>query len=334
MPTPDCCCDYQFEFAFTPRPFVTHRKLNTSGTVLANYDHGAQVLEMHVDSSGNIYVVGLRATTPSTASARKYNSAGVLQWSYDHGTTLSGLWVDGSGNVYVGGARTGGVTGRKLNSSGVEQWNVDHGVNVGAVGADSSGRVYFSGFRTGITTTRQYDSAGNETATFDHGSTFGGKGFIDNDLFYCTGAPGANPGHPTTSKFNTSLTSTLDIQFSPSVSTGGLWVDSSGNIYMSGLRTGSGYTARKYNTVGTHQLSLDTGGALGVGYSNGIATDSSGNIYVAHERNDTIDSSFSTLRKFNSSGVLQWSFDHGDDLQVVWVDGSDNIFVGGNRVLE
>ena len=52
------------------------------------------------------------------------------------------------------------------------------------------------------------------------------------------------------------------------------------------------------------------------------AVDSSGNVYV------TVGT---TLYKYNSSGTLQWSYDHGAALYDVRVDASDNVYIAGDQ---
>jgi hypothetical protein len=128
-----------------------------------------------VDSSGNVYVVGIASGTlpgqtnegGSDAFIRKYNSDGDEEWTRQFGTSdvteANAVFADSSG-VYVVGlvedslpdqTSEGGSDAfiRKYNSDGDEEWTRQFGTSefdaAGGVSADSSGGVYVVGFTFG-----------------------------------------------------------------------------------------------------------------------------------------------------------------------------------------
>jgi len=104
-----------------------------------------------------------------------------------------------------------------------------------------------------------------------------------------------------------------------------VFVDSSENIYVVGART-SDKTVWKLNSSGEVQWSYD----IVNGIARKVVVDSSGNVYIAGERNYSNKS----VWKLNSSGVLQWSYDTGNKTYGIDVDSSGNIYIAGNYVSE
>ena len=98
------------------------------------------------------------------------------------------------------------------------------------------------------------------------------------------------------------------------------------------------YTA-KYNSSGVLQWEAQLGGT-GIDVGNGIATDSSGNVYVGGYVTAALPghafvggSHDSFLLKYNSTGILQWSIEPGttlvDAIAGVKVDSNGDILVTG-----
>ncbi|MFH1073777.1 MAG: SBBP repeat-containing protein [Candidatus Firestonebacteria bacterium] len=203
---------------------------------------------------------------------RKYDSNGTVVWTETYNGTANGadygqgIAVDSSGNVYVTGYEW--VTGqgyniwtRKYDSNGTEVWTKTYNgaandyIGYG-IAVDSSGNVYVIGSET-VTGqgyniwTRKYDSNGTEVWTKTY------NGAVNGDDYYGTGVA----------------------------------VDSSGNVYVTGFENvayhvGSVWTSwniwtRKYDSSGNEVWTKTYNGAVnGDDVGNGIAVDSSGNVYV------------------------------------------------------
>ena len=114
-------------------------------------------------------------------------------------------------------------------------------------------------------------------------------------------------------------------------------VDSSSNAYLIGQTQSGGqgvndYLIAKYNSSGTLQWSRTLGGSSG-DVGNGIAVDSSANVYVIGYHSFDFKPRFG-FAKYNSSGAIQWQrtlgttsesdVGHGID-----VDSSGNVYVFG-----
>ena len=159
----------------------------------------------------------------------KYNSSGVKQWTKQLGTSSYdsgyGVTVDSSNNIYVTGSTQGGLDGNtnsgksdiilvKYNSSGVKQWTKQLGTSSHETGywdpitVDSSNNIYVTGYTYG----------GLDGNTF-----FGGGGDIFLVKYNSNG----------TKQWTRQLgTSEQDLGY-------GVTVDSSDNIYLTGITSGS-----------------------------------------------------------------------------------------------
>jgi len=236
------------------------------------------------DSSGNVYVTGTTywELDGNTSAGKadlfvvKYNSSGTWQWTKQNGTDrydeARGVATDSSGNVYVTGYTEGGLDGNtsagnsdlfvvKYNSSGTKQWTNQLGSSsrdsANGVATDSSGNVYVTG-------TTYWELDGNTSA---------GKA----DLFVV--------------KYNSSGTKqwTKQLGTSSDDRANGVATDSSGNVYVSGVTYGgldgntnagnSDLFVVKYNSSGTKQWTKQLG-TSSYDDAYGVATDSSGNVYV------------------------------------------------------
>jgi len=306
------------------------------------------------DVSGNVYVAGntnggLDGNTLTGTSdffVTKYNSSGVKQYTKQLGvstklTTGLGVATDVSGNVYVAGYTAGTLDGNtltgtqdffvtKYNSSGVKQYTKQLGVagvvtqGLG-VATDTSGNVYVAGYTNGgldgntLTGTRdffvtKYDSSGVKQFTKQ-------LGVIPADI----------------SRGDTGGTSVT--------------TDVSGNVYVSGYTFGSldgntitgsrDFFVTKYNSSGVKQYTKQLGGAGARSISSSVATDVSGNVYLAGnttaagvDGNTMTGTSDFFVTKYNNSGVKQYTKQLGvagvtTSANSVTTDVSGNVYVAG-----
>jgi hypothetical protein len=296
------------------------------------------------DSSGNVYVTGgTKGGLDGNTSAGntdlfviKYNSSGTKQWTKQLGSSgrdsTNGVATDSSGNVYVTGVTFGGLDWNtsagandlfvvKYNSSGTKQWTKQLGSAstdfANGVATDSSGNVYVAG------------------ATY--GGLDGNTNAGNSDLFVVKyNSSGTNPG--------TKQLGTAEYDEARGVAT-----DSSGNVYVVGGTKGklagasnSGRTdvfVIKYNSSGTKQWTKSLG-TWQNDLANGVATDSSGNFYVAGITYKHLDGNTSGgnadlfVVKYNSSGKKQWTQQLGtssrDHARGVATDSSGNVYVTGD----
>ncbi len=294
-------------------------KYNSSGTKQWTKQLGSSGLDsangITIDSSGNVYVTGMTfggLDWNTSAGANdlfvvKYNSSGTKQWTEQLGSASSdfanGVATDSSGNVYVAGVTYGGLDGNsnqdnadlfvvKYNSSGTKQWTKQYGTGeydeARGVATDSSGNVYVVG-----------GTKGNLNGISNSGRT---------DAFVI--------------KFNSSGTK----QWTKKLGTwqndlaNGVATDSSGNVYVAGGTYGgldnntnagnSDLFVVKYNSSGTKQWTKQLGTSSN-DYAYGVATDSSGNVYLTGNTEGELDGNTNSgstdifLLKYNSSGTKQ-----------------------------
>ena len=143
-------------------------------------------------------------------------------------------------------------------------------------------------------------------------------------------------------KYNSSGTKQWTKQFGNSSvdSANGLAIDSSNNIYVTGMDNGTNFFLGKYNSSGTEQWQVLIGGTASFGYK--TIVDSSDNIYVAGytssypsslHGNSSAGSVDGILLKYDSSGTRQWTKQFGSsgyDMSMgITVDNSSNIYVTG-----
>jgi uncharacterized delta-60 repeat protein len=233
-----------------------------------------------------------------------------------------GVTVDSSNNIYVTGDTSGGIILVKYNSSGTKQWtqqlgtistDLSRGVTV-----DSSGNIYVSGMT--------YGALDNNTSS---GSS---------DIFLV--------------KYNSSGTYqwTQQLGTSNREFTYGMTIDSSDNIYITGMTEGNLVSTNsgngdiflvKYNSSGTRQWTQQLGGYYEE-YGYGVKVDSSDNVYVTGFTSNDLDGNTNSgvsdifLAKYYDNGTKQWTKLLGStDSDIgygVTVDSSDNVYVTGHVV--
>lgn len=297
-------------------------KYDNSGVQIWNRTWGGnddeEGLDLVVDSSDNIYLIGYKyyyGTGYSDIILVKYDNSGTELWNrtWDGSDEEVGLdiIVDSYDNVYLVGYTLNYGTGYydmvlvKYNSPGVELWNCTwggFGYHRGwAIAVDSSDNIYITGI------TNNY-----------------GVGYEDIILLKCDDS-GVELWNRTWGG------SAWDSGW-------GVIVDSSNNIYITGITTSFGaengnIILLKYDSSGVLQWNRTWGGNNG-DYGFGVDVDFSDNIYITGatssfgaEYNDII------LLKYNNSGVLQWNRTWGgndeDSGLGVTVDSSDNVYLTG-----
>jgi hypothetical protein len=326
-----------------------------------------------VDSSGNTYLAGgftgtvsfdptgAAAALTSANSSRdvfvaKYSPNNTLLWSKDFGGSLTDLAYalvqdSASGNLYVAGSYQGtaafgsvtltaasGATDAflaKLDPNGNVLWAVSGGgansTQANALGLDSAGNIYAAGQFTGTATlgSASLTSAGGTT----YSDAFVAKYSPTGSVLWATGLGGSQ--------------TTVAV---------GLAVDSSGNVYATGslygtgtfgsvtLTSAGGYDAFlvKLNTSGTVVWADDFGGT-GTDQAKTAAVDSTGNVFVAGQFQNTAafgSVSLTSAGNFDAfvtkvlpTGVVSWAKSFGsagtDCGQAVAADSTGAVTVVG-----
>jgi hypothetical protein len=294
-------------------------KLNASGNALvystflggSSWDDGHGIA---VDSSGNAYVTGLTYSTnfpmlnPLQASngglddvfVTKLNASGsaLVYSTYLGGSHqdagIGGIAVDSSGNAYVTGMTisTNFPTANPFQASRGGGTYDAFVTKLNASGSELIYSTYLGGGYDDIGQGIAVDSSGNAYVTGNTGSS---------DF------PMANPLESCTSNraFVTKLnTSGSELVYSTCLGTYvgyGIAVDSSGNAYVTGLKSSSGASVAfftKLNASGNELVYSTYLGGSGDEYAYGIAVDSSGNAYVT---GFTTSTDFPTADPFQAS---------------------------------
>ncbi|MGI6416679.1 MAG: SBBP repeat-containing protein [Thermoguttaceae bacterium] len=312
-------------------PFV--RKYNADGTVAWTSQFGTThhdyVTGISADSSGNACLTGytdLGHGFPSVdlhAFVCRYSADGTELWTREFSTTASsvtkGIATDSSGNIYVAGYTYDSLAGtnagyedafvRTYNADGAELWTRQFGTasfdRATGVSVDSCGDVYLTG-NTGGVYTRGADA-------------FVRKYAANGDELWATQFGGFRliPDH------SAAICSSGDI------------------IYAAGYDwTGSAFVS-KYDVDGTALWTEQFG--TGSTNATGIATDSSGNVYVAgYTASDlggtNAGGSDAFVRKYDENGDVVWTNQSGttyaERTSGICVDSNGNIYVAGTTIYD
>ncbi len=322
-----------------------------------------------VDASGNVYAVGDQSTTSPctygtsplvTATGKftginsvivKYNSSGIAQWARtaSEGPAASGFFAvaaDSSGNVYAAGFQlgtvpftygtsppvsVGGVNSSfnvvlvKYDSSGTAQWARSVSLGSGysmfsAVAVDSAGNVYAAGRQSGVSLYK-YGTSPVVTAT--------GTSSSSNVVLVKYNASG-------TAQWAKTIVSPSSNSYFLGVA-----VDFSGNVYATGIQTGTNaydygnsppVSARgssvndnavlvKYTAAGIAQWATSVSNSASASIFNGVAVDGGGNVYAAGSQTGITPFNYGSgivvpgtstglnavLVRYSNSGMAQWA---------------------------
>lgn len=299
-------------------------KYNRSGQALWSYQYDGQnndndyAVQVKLDQNDDVYVGMVNEDGgDSKFGILKLNSSGVLQfesgWSYSTNSynICSDLDIDNSGNSYlIGGTST---------NNGFSDYAI---VKFDSIGSFAWEKTYDYNSLHDAATTVTYDS-GNIAVSGASAST----------------ATTYDIATLTINALNGSVTNTVR-------TTSGIGIDgvnsmardNNDNIYLIGYETVSSNQNLKLIKLdpNLNQLwvqSFDNGGSdEGVD----VAVDGTGNIYVLGHSDTQFSGSDFVLRKYNSSGTLQWAKIHGSENKSINCiasdltidDNGDVVFVG------
>jgi outer membrane protein assembly factor BamB len=300
------------------------------------------------DTDGNIIVAGATdggldgntLTGTQDFFLTKYDSTGAKQWTRQLGvagrnTGANGVATDTDGNIFVAGSTDGGLDGNpltgtvdffltKYDSTGAKQWTRQLGAalrdtNAKGVATDTDGNIFVAGFTFG-----ELDE-NTQTGTVDFFLT----------KYDSTGAK------QWTRQLGVAVQVTRAI---------GVATDTSGNIFVAGSTDGGldGNTltgthdsfVTKFDSTGAKQWTRQLGVAGRNTGADGVATDTSGNIFVAGSTDGGLDGNTVTgtvdffLTKYDATGAKQWTHQLGvtgqdTDANGVATDTDGDIFVAG-----
>ena len=272
-----------------------------------------QAYGIAIGNSGDVYISGYATSSGAGGPdlfVAKYNSSGVIQWQRTLGSNLTnesyGIAVDSSENVYVAGVHQFNsgydILVAKYNSSGDVQWQRTFGTSTfqyhGKVALDPSGNLYIGGY------TQPSSSSGDVDFIAVKYDSSG-------NLIWQRTIGASSADYP-----------------------GGIGVDGSGNVYVTGYLGTWNIAIAKYDTDGIIQWKRTLSGTND-DISQGIAVDSSGNSYIAaYTKSAGAGEQDFLIAKYNTSGNLEWQRTLGgtaqDIARTITVDNSGNVYVTGH----
>ncbi len=335
------------------------------------------VTDMIIDGSGNVYVTGYSTTGHFGTDfyTVKYNTAGVEVWHERYNGAANGddvasaIFLDIKGNIYVTGFSNGSTANEdfvtiKYDKSGNQQWVARYNGSgntsdqAEAVAVDVSGNIYVTGTSRGIVTdvdmvTVKYNASGIQQWV----NAYNGPGNLDDqataigiDKAGNVFVTGASEGSGTSNDFVT-LKYNPDgvVQWTMRYDGPGkdldmprtLFVDGSGNIYVTGFSEGSGtghdFATIKYNNSDGAELWVARYNRSGNSSEEGVdlAVDRLGNVYVTGKsKGSDTDWDYATVM-YNSFGAERWVSrfngpnNQGDYPSAIDIDDTGNIYVTG-----
>ncbi len=331
-----------------------------------------EVLGVVFDPTGNVIIAGniSRNSLIFDFKTVKYNAAGQFQWRADEGidnrqnAILNAMKLDAAGNVYVAASTSNGLCPDlqtvKLNAAGIEQWRKKMGVEPNcdgravAIALDGEGNVITTGFvRNGATNrdfiTVKYSGSGVElwralSNGADNRNDVPSAITVDRTgNIYVTGSSEDAVGarHYLTVKY-----SALGVELWRSIARSGddiasaIALDNDGNVLVTG--TSSDQVSGRYRIMtlkydlSGNELWRSTTTTLpgGSDRGNAIATDSSGNVYVAGSYYNGSSADFITI-KYSATGAELWRVlangggNSSDMAEAIAVQDDGSIYVAG-----
>lgn len=321
---------------------ATIRLLDTSLNLLSpgSFDTGASANAASRDTDGGIYVGGNRSSTWTgsgsvNASVWKLNPDLTVAWSFDTGDDIYEIYYDRiNDRIGVVGERSSTWTGSGgnnaafwvLDQDGAVVWTYDPGADSGSptvgglisVGADSAGEWYVCGVeKASGNMIHALDAAGNLKWEFDFGDTCHWVGMPqagDGDLAYIA-ASGVSNNAWTGSGGNTRNVLMLTKAAGAVVAEYDIGTLNSENVEFNAAGTHFYLCTDESTTQELKKILISDGSTAwtyDVGDSpDGLAVDSSGNLYVAKDRGSSHASSTgnANLIKVNDSGSLVEEYD-------------------------
>ncbi|MFO8019572.1 MAG: hypothetical protein R6U96_13175 [Promethearchaeia archaeon] len=293
---------------------------NTSWAVDGGSVQLLQMRDMVIDDANNVYITGMvktGTTSNDDAFIVKFDQNGQEVWNatfdgghYDKGY---GIALDGSNGVYI--------AGETANSS-------DYNWNAFIAKYDNDGNYFWNITWDGI-------SGGSDSA----------RDIIldDSGAIYIAGKTENTEDDVFIAKYDTSQNLVWNTTWDGgnSEKAYGIALDTSNNIYITGdvWTDHADLLLAKFNSTGHEKWNITLDGGYGSDYSgNGIALDSSNNIYIAGsiENNTNYDSFL--VAKFDNDGNQEWNYTwdggSGDDEALdLTIGESNNVYAVGETAL-